>query len=227
MTRSTRGSRRSALLLAGMAASGLLLSACSAGQVAETAETEPSIQGVNIAAESGEYGLRGLLVAYPGVDGYQAGDDANLNVTLYNDSRDTVRVTVTTEDALDVVITEPTAPMGEDPSATPAGTESPAPDAATPTSPPAGQPAQVEVPPLGYVQLNSAGSTVLRLIGLNESLRSGQNVYLTFDFDGTAIRAAAPVSVPLTPAPPPAPIIERETGFEKLENGHGGEGGGH
>ncbi|GIM87632.1 hypothetical protein [Salinispora arenicola] len=224
MTRSTRGSRRSALLLAGMAASGLLLSACSAGQVAETAETESSIQGVNIAAESGEYGLRGLLVAYPGVDGYQAGDDANLNVTLYNDSRDTVRVTVTTEDALDVVITEPTAPMGEGPSATPAGTESPAPDAATP---PAGQPAQVEVPPLGYVQLNSAGSTVLRLIGLNESLRSGQNVYLTFDFDGTAIRAAAPVSVPLTPAPPPAPIIERETGFEKLENGHGGEGGGH
>lgn len=220
MTRSTRDSRRSALLLAGMAASGLLLSACSAGQVAETAETEPSIQGVNVAAESGEYGLRGLLVAYPGVDGYQAGDDANLNVTLYNDSRDTIRVTVTTEDALDVVITEPTAPMGEGPSATPTGTESPAPDAA-------GQPAQVEVPPLSYVQLNSAGSTVLRLIGLNESLRSGQNAYVTFDFDGTAIRAAAPVSVPLTPAPPPAPIIERETGFEKLENEHGGEGGGH
>ncbi|WP_025617451.1 hypothetical protein [Salinispora cortesiana] len=214
MTRSIRGSRRSALLLAGLATSGLLLSGCSAGQVAETAGTVPSVQGVNVAAEGGVFAVRSLLIAYPGVDGYQAGDDANLDVVLYNDSPNQVTVTVTTEDARDIVLSDPHAPRGE--GSSPSSTE---------TEPPAGAPARITVPPLSHVQLNSEASTVLRLIGLNSRLHVGEAVFVTFDFDGTTIRAAAPVAVPLSPAAPPEPIIERHTGFEELEDGHGGAGG--
>lgn len=211
MTRSIRGSRRSALLLAGLATSGLLLSGCSAGQVAETAGTVPSIQGVNVASKSGDFAVRSLLIAYPGVDGYQAGDNANLDVVLYNDSPDQVTVTVTTEGAQEVVRSDPNAPLGESP--------------ATTAAPSAGMPAQIVVPPLSFAQLNSEAATVLRLIELDQPLRVGESVFVTFDFGGTTIRAAAPVAVPLTPAAPPEPIIERHTGFEELEDGHGGPGG--
>ncbi|WP_018217447.1 hypothetical protein [Salinispora vitiensis] len=214
MTRSIRGSRRSALLLAGLATSGLLLSGCSAGQVSETAETVPSIQGVNVASKSGDFAVRGLLIAYPGVDGYQAGDDANLDVVLYNDSPDQVTVTVTTEGAQEVVRSDPNAPLEESPATT-----------VTETAPSAGLPAQIVVPPLSFAQLNSEAPAVLRLIGLDQPLRVGESVFVTFDFGGTTIRAAAPVAVPLTPAAPPEPIIERHTGFEELEDGHGGPGG--
>ncbi|QGN46501.1 hypothetical protein GKC29_06405 [Micromonospora sp. WMMC415] len=240
MTRSIRGSRRAALLLSGLAATtGLLLSGCGAGQIAETAIKEPSIQGVNLEAANGEYAVRGLLVAFPGVDGYEAGDNAILNVVIYNDSPDPVTVTVTTESAREVVITgaaaaaQATASPSVIPSAAPSGTPSPqegspSPDASpSPTAAPAGRPARIEIPPLSYVQLNTEGEQVLQLIGLDESLRSGQNVFVTFDFgNGVTINGPAPVAVPLTPAAPPSPIIEREGGYEgHEEGGHGGEGG--
>ncbi|MER7459707.1 hypothetical protein [Micromonospora sp. NPDC126480] len=239
MTRSIRGSRRAALLVSGVAATtGLLLSGCGTGQVSETANKVPSVQGVNAETANGEYAVRGLLLAFPGTDGYEAGANAVLNAVIYNDSPNPVTVTVTTEDAREVVVTAtdataaPAAPSPtESPSATPSpeGTASPGPDA-TPTGSPsptasATQPAQIDIPALSYVQLNTEGQQVLQLIGLDESLRSGQNVFVTFDFgDGNTITAPAPVAVPLTPAAPPSPIIEREGGYEGQE-GHGGEGG--
>ncbi|PZF94965.1 hypothetical protein, partial [Micromonospora deserti] len=224
MTRSIRGSRRAALLLTGMAATtGLLLSGCGAGQVSETANKVPSVQGVNIQTSNGEFAVRGLLVEFPGVDGYQAGADAVLNAVIYNDSPNPVTVTVTSDDARDVVISgagataSPTASPGEPASPTPpaTGTASPSPSESEPASPsatgspspsapespaPAGQPARIEIPPLSYVQLNTEAERVLRLIGLDEALRSGQNVFVTFDFgNGNTITGPAPVAVPLTP----------------------------
>lgn len=235
MTRSIRGSRPATRVLSA-AAAGLLLSGCGTGQVAETANKEPSVQGVNVKTANGEYAIRGLLVAFPGFDGYEAGDDAIVNVVLYNDSPNPVTVTVTTEDARAVVVTDadPAAGVGVAPTEippaapSPGGTESPSPTR-SPSSPPArpGQPAEVEIPPLGHVQLNTEGQQVLQLVGLDESLLSGQNVFLTFDFgNGQKLTAPAPVAVPLSPAAPPSPIIEREGGQEGLEeDGHGGEGG--
>ncbi len=246
MTRSIRGSRRAALLVAGVAATtGLLLSGCGAGQVSETANKVPSVQGVNVQTANGEYAVRGLLLAFPGIEGYQAGANAVLNAVIYNDSADPVTVTVTTDDAREVVVTgtdataspaqsptgSPSATPSAEASATPSpeGTGSPSPDAEPTGSPsptaPAGQPARIEIPALSYVQLNTEGRQVLQLIGLNEALRSGQNVFVTFDFgNGHTVTAPAPVAVPLTPAPQPSPIIEREGGYEGQE-GHGGEGG--
>ncbi|MGN9775930.1 hypothetical protein ACTMS0_09155 [Micromonospora sp. H33] len=226
MTRSIRGSRRAALLLSGVAAAtGLLLSGCGAGQVAETANKEPSVQGVNLQTKNGAYAVRGLLVAFPGVEGYKAGANAVLNAVIYNDSPNPVTVTVTTDDAREVVITGAGATTGATGSPTPneSPSESPSPSA------PAAQPARIEIPPLSYVQLNTEGRQVLQLIGLEESLRSGQNVFVTFDFgNGNTVTGPAPVAVPLTPAAPPSPIIEREGGYEgQEEGGHGpgGEGG--
>ncbi|MFF0313177.1 hypothetical protein ACFYPH_00805 [Micromonospora sp. NPDC005252] len=244
MTRSINRSRRAALLLSGMAAAtSLLASGCGAGQVAETALKEPSVQGVNLTTPNGAYSVRGLLVTYPGTEGYRAGQDAPLNAVIYNDSKSTVTVTVTTQSAREVLISggsaSPTPSASESESATPSGSGSPSAtpsetgsSSATPSAPESarasgsasaaapGQPARIELAPLSYLQLNSEATTQLRLIGLTEALRSGQNVVVTFDFgNGNTVTGQAPIAVPLTPAAPPSPIIEREGGYEGDEGG--------
>ncbi|MBQ1052101.1 hypothetical protein KBX50_27050 [Micromonospora sp. C51] len=243
MRRSIRGSRRAAVLLPGIAAAaGLLLSGCGAGQISETANKVPSVQGANLAAGDGKYAVRGALVAYPGVEGYQAGDNALLNVVLYNDSADPVTVTVTSSNAREVVLTSVAAATSPSPTASPTASpspeqspegspspdnsaspdSSPAPDESpspSPTESPSAGPARIEIPPLSYVQLNTEGEQVLQLVGLNEALLAGQNVTLTFDFGGETVTSPAPIAVPLTPAPEPSPIIERHTGYEG-EGGH-------
>ncbi|MEV2241868.1 hypothetical protein [Micromonospora sp. NPDC049891] len=233
MRRSIRGSRRAAVLLPGIAAAaGLLLSGCGAGQISETANKVPSVQGANIQAGDGKYAVRGALVAYPGVEGYQAGDNALLNVVLYNDSRDPVTVTVTSPDAREVVLTTVAAaaspsPTGspspeQSPEGSPSPDNSPSPDdspSPSPTESPTAGPARIEIPPLSYVQLNTEGEQVLQLLGLNEAVLAGQNVTLTFDFGGETVTSPAPIAVPLTPAPQPSPIIERHTEYEG-EGGH-------
>lgn len=258
MTRSINRSRRAALLLSGIAAAtSLLASGCGAGQIAETALKEPSVQGVNLTTPNGAYSVRGLLVAYPGTEGYRAGQDAPLNAVIYNDSKSTVTVTVTTQGAREVLISggsaSPTPSASESASATPSTSESgsaspsvresgsASPSAtpsetgsssATPSAPesarasgsasPAapGQPARIELAPLSYLQLNSEATSQLRLVGLTEALRSGQNVVVTFDFgNGNTVSGPAPIAVPLTPAAPASPIIEREGGYEGDEGG--------
>ncbi|MGN9801864.1 hypothetical protein [Micromonospora sp. L32] len=245
MTRSIRGSRRAALLLSGMAAAtALLATGCGAGQVAETANKAPSIQGINVETPDNAYKVRGLYVEYPGTEGLRTGANAALNAVIYNDTRDPVTVTVTTDSAREVVITgkpgSTPPPEGTEPSpsASPSESashaESPSPSGSASASPsesataspspsaPAGQPARFEIPAQSYVQLNVQGGRYLQLVGLTEALRVGQQVNLTFDFgNGRTIQTGAPVGVPLTPAAPVSPIIEREGGHE----GGGEEGG--
>ncbi|MBM0235275.1 hypothetical protein JNW91_27855 [Micromonospora sp. STR1_7] len=265
MTRSIRGSRRAALLLSGIAAASLLASGCGAGQIAETAEKEASVQGVSLTTNNGSFSVRGLLVDYPGAEGYRAGQDALLNAVIYNDSKETVTVTVTSENAREVVISGGSASASpsasESASASPSPSDSASPstspsdsgspstspsDSASPSATPSetgsssatpsapesarasgsaspaapGQPARIELAPLSYLQLNSEATTQLRLIGLTEALRSGQNVFVTFDFgNGNTVTGPAPIAVPLTPAAPPSPIIEREGGYGDDEGG--------
>lgn len=263
MTRSIRGSRRAALLLSGIAAASLLASGCGTGQIAETANKEPSVQGVNLTTNNGSFAVRGLLVDYPGTEGYKTGQDAGLNAVIYNDSKETVTVTVTTESAREVVISggsaspspsasesaslspspsgsaSPSASGSASPSTSTSGSPSPSAtpsetgsSSATPSAPESarasgsaspsapGQPARIELAPLSYIQFNSEATTQLRLIGLTEAVRSGQNVFVTFDFgNGNTVTGPAPVAVPLTPAAPPSPIIEREGGYGDDEGG--------
>ncbi|MBM0225962.1 hypothetical protein [Micromonospora sp. ATA51] len=238
MTRSIRGSGRAALLLAGTAAAAsLLLSGCGAGQVAETANKNPSVQGVNVQTSDSLYKVRGLYVQYPGAAGYQAGGNALMNVVIYNDSKAPVTVTVTTDSAREVVLagstpsgaqaspsqsaTEPASasPTASDPSASPSrslgASKSPSasPSASASESAPAGQPARIEIPALGYAQLTGGNGQRLQVVGLNDKLLPGQQVNLVFDFgNGKTIKTAAPIGVPLTPAAPASPIITREGG---------------
>ncbi|WBB55409.1 hypothetical protein [Verrucosispora sp. WMMD573] len=239
MRRSIRGSRRAAVLLPGIAAAaGLLLSGCGAGQISETANKVPSIQGVNLQTGDGRYAVRAAALDYPGVEGYQAGDNALLNVVLYNDSPDPVTVTVTSSDAREVVLTTVAAATSPSPTGSPSPTTSPTPEQSpegspspdnspspgdspspSPTESPTSGPARIEIPPLSYVQLNTEGEQVLQLLGLNETLLAGQSVTLTFDFGGETVTSPAPIAVPLTPLPQPSPVIERHTEYEG-EGGH-------
>ncbi|WP_089157519.1 hypothetical protein [Micromonospora sp. NBS 11-29] len=254
MTRSIRGSRGPALLLAGTAAASLLLSGCGAGQIAETANKIPSVQGVNVQTSDNLYKVRGLYVQSPGPQGYEAGADAPLNVVIYNDSQAPVTVTVTTDSARDIRLagggsaegatptgspTEPASasPTATDPSASPSqslevpaspsagesGSASPSPSETG--SAPAGQPARIEIPALGYAQLNSGNPRFLQLIGLSQKLLVGQQVNLTFDFgDGKVIRTPAPIGIPLTPPAQPSAVVNpREHSGEQ----GGVEGGSH
>ncbi len=249
VTRSIRGSRGPALLLAGTAAASLLLSGCGAGQISETANKIPSVQGVNVQTSDNLYKVRGLYVQFPGPKGYEAGSNAPVNVVIYNDSEQPVTVTVTTDSARDIVLTgsgagesgaatptgsptEPAtaSPTATDPSASPSqslevtGSPSASPSPSESESAPAGQPARIEIPALSYAQLNAGNPRFLQLVGLNEKLLVGQQVNLTFDFgDGKVVKTPAPIGIPLTPEATPSKIVNpREHAGED-----GGAEGGH
>lgn len=236
VTRSIRGSGRAALLLAGAAAASLLLSGCGAGQVAATAVKVPSVEGVNVQTPNNQYLVRSLYVQYPGVEGYQPGSNAPLNVVIYNDSEEPVTVTVTTDSAREILLsgsdaggpqasptnspTEPASasPTPSNPNASPGealGSGEPASPSASPSeSAAAGLPARIEIPAKGYAQLMPSADRFLQLVGLNNRLLTGQAVNLTFDFgNGQIIRTTAQVGVPFTPAPAPTPVVHpREEG---------------
>ncbi|AYF31240.1 hypothetical protein AB0J77_04730 [Micromonospora tulbaghiae] len=247
MTRSIRGSRGPALLLAGTAAAAsLLLSGCGAGQISETANKIPSVQGVNVQTSDNLYKVRGLYVQFPGPKGYEAGSNAPVNVVIYNDSEKPVTVTVTTDSAREIVLTgsgagesgaatptgsptEPAtaSPTATDPSASPSQSletsESPSASPSPSESAPAGQPARIEIPALSYAQLNAGNPRFLQLIGLNQKLLVGQQVNLTFDFgNGKVIKTPAPIGIPLTPEATPSKIVEpRHVGEDSgVEGGH-------
>ncbi len=249
VTRSIRGSRGPALLLAGTAAASLLLSGCGAGQISETANKIPSVQGVNVQTSDNLFKVRGLYVQFPGPKGYEAGSNAPVNVVIYNDSEKPVTVTVTTDSAREIVLTgsgagesgaatptgsptEPvtTSPTASDPSASPSqslevtGSPSASPSPSESESAPAGQPARIEIPALSYAQLNAGNPRFLQLVGLNEKLLVGQQVNLTFDFgDGRVVKTPAPIGIPLTPEATPSKIVNpREHAGED-----GGAEGGH
>ncbi|MFC6015434.1 hypothetical protein ACFP2T_04380 [Plantactinospora solaniradicis] len=245
MTRSIRGARRAAAMLtATAAATTLLLSGCGAGQIAETAAKVPTSVGANAQSPDNTFKVRNLSIDYLSVEGYRAGENAALNVALYNDSGQPVTVTIVPDGARAVVLTGPSA------APTPGGTVSPSPSAATTSGSPSpattsGSPepggsasatpsegaaasptptptptqeaaAEIRIPAGGFVVLNKTVGSWLQLAGLTEALPPGGSVPLTFDFGGTKVQVNAPVAVPLTPAPTGAPVVEEN------EEGHGG-----
>lgn len=242
MTRSIMSSRRALALLVGTAtATTLLVSGCGAGQIAETAVKEPSIYGVNLQTADNSVKIRNLAVSYLNTEGYPAGGDAPLQMALYNDSAQPVTVRVDTESARSVVLVggpatalsptttgapprsgvTPTA-AGESPAPTTPATTGIVPPTATPTAAPAPAevPANIEIPPFGYVMLTQATGTFLQLTGLNEALAPGESVSLIFEVNGVRLEALAPVAIPLSPAPRATPESGGHVGGAE-EGGHG------
>ncbi|QSB04988.1 hypothetical protein [Natronoglycomyces albus] len=105
--------RVSAIAVGAVAA--MALSACGAGQVTWTDTKPPAIAGAD--AEAGEMFLRDVQVEYPGLEGYQAGDNAPLRVFIANRGQESDSlVDVTSPDADAVTLVTGSAPEpDEDP----------------------------------------------------------------------------------------------------------------
>ncbi|WP_305787498.1 hypothetical protein [Symbioplanes lichenis] len=93
------GTRRVVLTTGVAAATAFALAACGAGQVAETAIKKPSNPGVNADNSNRSVFIRNLSVQYPGSEGYEAGADAPLEFGIYNQTRSTITVLVSSQPA--------------------------------------------------------------------------------------------------------------------------------
>jgi copper(I)-binding protein len=149
-------------VLAGLVVGGLALAGCGAGQVAQTAETQPTIDGTN--AQVGDIAIRYAALEYPIGGVYEKGSDARLRMVIVNQGIGSdVLTAVRSDAAADVTISQGTSAAATG-SATPepsisasasssdSATFSPSP---TPTGTASGTPTGTAEPPQSSV---SAGS---------------------------------------------------------------------
>lgn len=226
---------RVALLSAAALGTALLVSGCGAGQISQTAEMQPAVPGANSTFTPGgdnSIQLRNVMLAYPGVDGYQQGANAPLLLHIFNTgSAPVTLVQVETDAAAAVTLRggpvasgvaspspgataahpqNPPAANGspsESPSAPPSGTSPGAagtasPGAAAGTAPAGGRPVRVVVPVNGFVALSPSAGTSLQLDGLTRAVRVGEAVTITFTFD-TGARYTLDVPIAVPSAPAP------------------------
>ena len=136
-------------MVAGVAAF-LALSACGAGQLAQTAQQQSAIAGVNGEAAGGVVALRNALIPFNGPQGYQQGGTAPIALSIFNNGLNAVKlVDVSAPDAADVVLvggpavaTPVPSPRSSAPatSGSPAASASGSPSAAPSPTPAAGRP---------------------------------------------------------------------------------------
>jgi hypothetical protein len=141
VTRSMTVSRRALRLAVGAAAVALAVTGCSAGQIAETALKQASVSGVTADTADGKLAVRGLAVAYEGVEGYPAGASAPVEVALINQTGNpiTVVVGVGTPEVSDPTVTSARQVVLTTGAATPGGTGTPTPTGSTSPSPQASE----------------------------------------------------------------------------------------
>ena len=166
MNRALRATTMGVLLL-----SPLALSACSAGQVTQTATQDRDKVGAM--GQAGEITLRQVVLEYPNGGAYEAGDDAELRMAIVNDGTETDTLTSVSGDGF--ASAEVTGARAEG--------ESSAPD-------------QIEVPAGESVFVGENGVKV-ELMDLSEGVTTGQTleVVLTFEKAGE-ITINAPVANP-------------------------------
>ena len=164
MNRALRAATLGVLLLSPIA-----LSACSAGQVTQTAGQMRDKVGAM--AEVGEITLRAVEFAYPRGGVYEDGDDAELRMAIINDSEEAdALVDISGEGFGDVEIDDDTAPGSGRPGST----------------------SEIEIPGNGAVFVDGEDISI-SLTDLDESLTTGQSLELTFTFEN-----AGEVTVPVT-----------------------------
>ena len=167
MNRALRAAAMGALLM-----SPVVLSACSAGQVSQTATQE---QNLGNSADVGALSLRGLQLPYPTGGLYPAGGDARLVGTVASTADADDTLVAVEGDAFDSAeIVDPNAP-----SAAAAGT--------TGTGS-----LDLTVPGGGALFLGNGAGPAVTLVGLSEELTVGEYVDVTFTFE-----QAGEVTVPV------------------------------
>jgi copper(I)-binding protein len=161
VNRALRAAAMGALLLTPVA-----LSACSAGQVAQTAEQNRDRFGGTAAA--GDIAIRNAQLAYPVTGAYQKGGDARLLVAIANGGQtDDTLVSIEGEAFDGVEVTGLAAPA--------AGATTPAPAAGSTEL-------DLPIPANSNVYVGDSGP-VVTLTGLSESFAPGQSLDVTMTFE--------------------------------------------
>ncbi|MEU4618493.1 hypothetical protein AB0G04_00745 [Actinoplanes sp. NPDC023801] len=207
------GTRRAALVAGAATVAVLALGGCSAGQVAETAMLDAPIAGVNTKSASGKVLIRNLQVEYNGVEGYHAKENAPLEVSLFNESNETITVTISSKapdrpqvvgaTQVGFVSTATVTTPGQVAASASASTGASAAPSASAAPTASVRPAQIKIGPQGSAVFRPTDSAQLQVIGLTDDLKPGMAVNLVFEFsdDPTPLEVQASIASPLTPAP--------------------------
>lgn len=235
MNRSTSRSVLAGLVVVG----GLALAGCGAGQIAQTAQQKPTVDGQM--AQVGPIAIRDAALEYPAGGVYERGSDARLRMVVVNTgiAPDTL-VSASSPVATDVTISqgasaeaagggtpEPSASASEtaSPSETPTDTASgtaepsgsasgtPSAGASGSAAAPTPENARIQIPPNNYVSFREDGPRVL-LTGLTQQLRPGQNLRVTLTFENAgSVTMTIAVGTPEIQLPL-APTVSVEPGGE-------------
>ncbi|WP_104524559.1 copper chaperone PCu(A)C [Blastococcus atacamensis] len=177
MNRALRAATMGVLLL-----SPLALSACSAGQVTQTATQERDKVGAMAAV--GDITLRKANLEYPPGGVYEAGDDAVLTLAIANGSNEDDTLTdITGEGFAEAVIST----SGAASPSTSSAPNAPGGSAATTSATPSGSAAsaELEIPAESSVFIGGQDSPTITLTDLDEELTTGQYVELTLTFENS------------------------------------------
>ncbi|MBO3740511.1 hypothetical protein [Actinoplanes flavus] len=201
------GTRRAALVAGAATVAALALGGCSAGQVAETAILETPIAGVDTQTTDGSVFIRNLQVEYNGIEGYAKGENAPLELSLFNQTAEPVTVTISSAppDLPQVVSADQVGFVSAAATVTTPGEVAASPSVAPSASAPAAtvRPARIEIGPLSTAMFRPSDLAPLQVIGLQGALTPGAAVNLVFEFSNGADKLVvqAPVATPLSPAP--------------------------
>ncbi len=166
MNRALRAATTGVLLLSPVA-----LSACSSGQVTQTATQDRDKTGG--AAKVGGITLRAITLEYPRGGAYEAGDDAELRLAIVNDGTESDTLTGVEGDGFESAEITGARAEGE-------------------TS----APTEIEIP-AGDAVYAGEDRVKIELIGLDEDLTTGQALQLTLTFENAGdITVDAPVANP-------------------------------
>lgn len=233
-TRKRKGSlRRLGAGLVGSAAAAALLTGCAAGQVAQTVDQYPVVDGA--AGNAGQLLIRNAGIAPPsGINGYAKGGTATLQLVVVNGTnKDDRLVSASSPVAGGVVLSAAGLPEGISaatssesasvslsPSSTVTGTPaakgsaSGARTSASRSAPAAagagtGTPIEIRADQVVQVGFSVVGPNIV-LTGLNSALLPSQTVPMTFRFaSGASLSLALPVK--LSSASPSRPVVSAAT----------------
>jgi copper(I)-binding protein len=192
VNRALRAATMGVLLL-----SPVVLSACSAGQVTQTATQERDKVGAM--AQAGDLTIRAVRLESPRGGTYDSGDDAELQVAIVNAGEEPDALVGISGEGFGDVEFDSGSTATASPSATPTPTATPGSRSSSDT--------EIEIPARATIFIGTDGASVT-LTDLEQSLTTGQYLELTFEFE-----KAGEVTLPVTVATPDE-ALERGEAFD-------------
>jgi len=177
------------------------VSACSAGQVTQTADTVAAVPGANI--KVGEFiQMNDVMITYPGPQGYPSGGTASMILRIFNNGPEADVLK-----AVSVTPGEGGSPGAEDVrltggGATPADSGSPSADpSGGPVTTPGSSAINVTILANDKTALVPGEGPYIELSGLTGAFKPGQSLLVTFEFERAgSLQAEIPMGLPMDPA---------------------------